>query len=84
MKNKELDLDILMDIFNKIAIEEGFKMVNQIDARNYFSSKKKFFKLIDKLIECYIETEEYEKCATLVEVKEKNGWKRKTSKKNAK
>ena len=77
MKNKELNIDLLIDIFNKIAIEEGFKMVNQIDARKYFSSKRKFFKLIDKLIECYIETEEYEKCATLVKVKEKNGWKKK-------
>ena len=66
----------MMELFNHIAMREGYNMiVNEIDPLQFFGSKQRFFDMIDKLIEYYIETEEYEKCALLLKVKKKNGWK---------
>ncbi len=68
-------MEKLIEIFNKIAMVEGFNMiVNEVDPLKYFSSLNKFYSMIDKLIDHYCELEEYEKCALLLEVKKKHGW----------
>ena len=76
MTDRKIDMTRMMEIFNQIAMREGFKLiVNEIDPLQFFSTKKQFYTMIDRLIEFYIDTEEYEKCALLLEVKKKNGWK---------
>ena len=75
MHRDKIDISRMIEIFNKIALDEGFKMiVNEIDPLQFFSSKEKFFKMIDHLIDHYIESEEYEKCSLLLQVKKENGW----------
>ena len=69
-------MDQLIRVFNQIAMVEGFNMVvNEVNPLRYFSSLDKFYSMIDKLIEHYVELEEYEKCALLLEAKKKHGWK---------
>ena len=76
MTDKKIDINKMIAIFNHIAMKEGYNMiVNEMDPLRYFSTKKKFFQMIDKMIEYYVEFEEYEKCALLLEAKKKNGWK---------
>ena len=66
----------MIEIFNQIAMREGYKLiVNEIDPLQFFSTRKQFYEMVDRLIEFYIESEEYEKCALLLEAKKKNGWK---------
>jgi len=75
MKQPKIDIDRMIELFNRIAMEEGYRMmVNEIDPLQFFSSKKKFFRMVDGLIEHYIDTEEYEKCSLLLNVKKENGW----------
>ena len=75
MDKDKIDISRMIEIFNHIAMEEGYRMmVNEIDPLQFFSSKPKFYKMVDGLIEHYIETEEYEKCGLLLEVKKKHGW----------
>ena len=75
MHRDNIDISRMIEIFNKIALDEGFKMiVNEIDPLQFFSSKEKFFKMIDHLIDHYIETEEYEKCSILLQVKKDHGY----------
>ena len=76
MTDKKIDINKMIAIFNHIAMKEGYNMiVNEMDPLRYFSTKKKFFQMIDKMIEYYVEFEEYEKCALLLEAKKKHGWK---------
>ena len=76
MTDKKIDINKMIAIFNHIAMKEGYNMiVNEMDPLRYFSTKKKFFQMIEKMIEYYVEFEEYEKCALLLEEKKKNGWK---------
>jgi len=75
MEQKKLNIKTLTEIFNKIAMEEGFKIAKSFDPLQYFSSRDSFFKLIDRMIDYYVELEEYEKCAVLVKVKKEHGWK---------
>ena len=73
---KKISMDQLIRVFNQIAMVEGFNMVvNEVNPLRYFSSLDKFYSMIDKLIEHYVELEEYEKCALLLEAKKKHGWK---------
>ena len=72
---RNINVDKLITIFNQIAMIEGYDMmVNEVDPLRFFSSRDSFFNLIDKLIYHYEDLEEYEKCATLMDVKKKNGW----------
>tara|TARA_B100001094_G_C17439514_1_gene442978 strand:+ start:272 stop:499 length:228 start_codon:yes stop_codon:yes gene_type:complete len=64
-----------MEIFNQLAMREGYNLiVNEIDPLQFFSTKEQFFTMIDKLIDYYIDTEEYEKCSLLLQVKKQNGY----------
>ena len=75
MTEKKIDINKMIAIFNHIAMKEGYNMiVNEIDPLQFFSTKQRFFDMIDKLIEYYCDLEEYEKCALLLNVKKKNGW----------
>ena len=75
MTDKSIDIDRMMEIFNHIAMREGFNLVvNEINPMDFFSSKEKFYTMMDRMIDYYIETEEYEKCSILVEVKKQNGY----------
>ena len=75
MDRDNIDIDKMMYLFNQIAMKEGYNIiVNEIDPLKFFTTKKKFFIMIDRLIDFYIETEEYEKCATLLQIKKQNGW----------
>tara|TARA_R110000851_G_scaffold37986_4_gene97748 strand:+ start:8846 stop:9106 length:261 start_codon:yes stop_codon:yes gene_type:complete len=75
MDHDKIDIERMIELFNHIAKEEGFKLiVNEIDPLQYFSSKNQFYKMIDTLIEHYIDKEEYEKCSLLLNVKKENGW----------
>ena len=68
-------MEKLVSIFNQIAMIEGYDMmVKEVNPLRFFSSRKSFFNLLDKLIYHYEDLEEYEKCATLVNVKKKHGW----------
>ena len=72
----KIDITRMIEIFNQIAMKEGYNLiVNEIDPLQFFSDKDKFYQMIDRLIEWYIGLEEYEKCAILLDVKKKNGWK---------
>jgi len=76
MKGQNIDMTKMIEIFNQIAMREGYKLiVNEIDPLQFFSTRKQFYEMVDRLIEFYIESEEYEKCALLLEAKKKNGWK---------
>ena len=75
MTDKSINIEKMIALFNHIAMREGYNMiVNEIDPLKFFSSKEKFYKMIDKMIEYYIESEEYEKCAILLQIKKQNGW----------
>lgn len=75
MTDKKINIEKMIEMFNHIAMKEGFKMiVNEIDPLQFFSTKQRFFDMIDKLIDYYVALEEYEKCALLLKVKIKNGW----------
>tara|TARA_B100000424_G_C22937418_1_gene498766 strand:+ start:1571 stop:1822 length:252 start_codon:yes stop_codon:yes gene_type:complete len=76
MTDKSINIEKMIALFNHIAMREGYNMiVNEIDPLKFFSSKEKFYNMIDKMIEYYIESEEYEKCAILLQIKKQNGWK---------
>ena len=73
---REISMEKLIAIFNQIAMIEGYSMVvNEVNPLRYFSSIEKFYSMIDKLIEHYVELEEYEKCPLVLEAKKKHGWK---------
>ena len=75
MTDKSINIEKMIALFNHIAMKEGYNMiVNEIDPLRYFSSKERLYMMIDRMIEFYIETEEYEKCAILLNVKKRNGW----------
>ena len=75
MEHDKIDIERMIELFNHIAKEEGFKLiVNEIEPLQYFSSKNQFYKMIDVLIDHYIDKEEYEKCSLLLNVKKENGW----------
>ena len=75
MKDKSINIEKMIALFNHIAMREGYNMiVNEIDPLKFFSSKEKFYNMIDKMIEYYIDSEEYEKCAILLQIKKQNGW----------
>ena len=75
MNRDNIDISHMIEVFNHIAMEEGFKLIaNEIDPLQFFSSKPKFYRMIDHLINHYIETEEYEKCSILLQIKKQNGW----------
>ena len=75
MTEKKIDINKMIAIFNHIAMREGYNMiVNEINPLQFFATKEKFYQMIDRLIEYYVESEEYEKCALLLKVKKKNGW----------
>ena len=75
MTDKSINIEKMIALFNHIAMREGYNMiVNEIDPLKFFSSKEKFYNMIDKMIEYYIESEEYEKCAILLQIKKQNGW----------
>ncbi len=75
MNRDNINISQMIEVFNRIAMEEGFRlMVNEIDPLQFFSSKKKFYRMVDHLINHYIETEEYEKCSLLLQIKKQNGW----------
>ena len=75
MNRDNIDISNMIEIFNRIAMDEGFRlMVNEIDPLQFFSSKKRFYNMVDHLINHYIETEEYEKCSLLLQIKKQNGW----------
>ena len=74
--NRQISMDKLIALFNQIAMVEGYNMVvNEVNPLRYFTSMEKFYSMIDKLIAHYCELEEYEKCALLLKVKKKHGWK---------
>ena len=74
--NRQISMDKLIALFNQIAMVEGYSMVvNEVNPLRYFSSMEKFYSMIDRLIEHYVELEEDEKCAVLLEAKKKHGWK---------
>ncbi len=76
MPEEKIDINRMMALFNQIAMKEGYNLiVNEIDPLQFFSSKSRFYTMIDRLIDYYIESEEYEKCALLLKIKKKNGWK---------
>jgi len=75
-RENNIDIDKMIAIFNQIAMAEGYKIIaNEIDPLQFFATKERFFQMIDRLINWYVELEEYEKCAILLNVKKKNGWK---------
>ena len=75
MTDKSINIEKMIALFNHIAMREGYNMiVNEIDPLKFFSSKEKVYNMIDKMIEYYIESEEYEKCAILLQIKKQNGW----------
>tara|TARA_R100000322_G_scaffold29517_1_gene19059 strand:- start:248 stop:499 length:252 start_codon:yes stop_codon:yes gene_type:complete len=75
MTDKKINIEKMMEIFNHIAMKEGYNMVvHEIDPLQFFSTKQRFFDMIDKMIDYYVELEEYEKCAILLNVKKRNGW----------
>ncbi len=75
MNRDNINISHMIEVFNHIAMEEGFRLIaNEIDPLQFFSSKKKFYRMIDRLITHYIETEEYEKCSLLLQIKKQNGW----------
>ena len=76
MKDKSINIEKMIHLFNHIAMREGYNLVTtEIDPLRFFSSKEKFYRMVDSMIEYYIDTEEYEKCALLLEIKKQNGWK---------
>ena len=76
MTERKIDINKMIAIFNQLAMKEGYNMiVNEINPLQFFSTKQRFFDMIDKLIDYYVTLEEYEKCALLLEVKKRHGWK---------
>ena len=52
MTDKSIDIDRMMEIFNHIAMREGFNLVvNEINPMDFFSSKEKFYTMMDRMID---------------------------------
>ena len=78
MTDKSINIEKMIALFNHIAMKEGYNMiVNEIDPLQFFSTKQRFFDMIDKLIDYYIDLEEYEKCGELKKAKKNSRLKKK-------
>ena len=50
MIRDEIDINKMIELFNNIAMREGFKIiVNEIDPLQFFSTKEQFYKMVDRL-----------------------------------